>query len=582
MPPNIIDDTDALFAYDFDSEGMKIGEYQNRNHPYERRAPTQLGEIPEEEGWVNRVQSHMATVSTFRVSLSSEQMRRMKKEAISNEFLKDFEAKKVIISKDEFVADVNGRILGLYLRSGLELPWAKDANQDLVKKQLLEGTKEFCERYPPPDADAQDVRFKLNYRDDKRICKEKGYPYGVFHMGIRREQGQLRRTPVLTSQTLGGGSVHKYYGVSKWFRGIVPVNQTIGMVFQVAFPKQYESATKIVQHWKKAEPGFGALAHSPRQIATYFALNVNLASTPHADPGDSSETFTVMHAFGDFDVDSTGHLAVPILENRCYKMEAGSLLFLKASELSHHTTRGSGILGQRMSLVHITQNDMANFEDNQPPRTPAANSAVIMAAKAKDTVKECPFCHSKCKGSPAVVNHLAGIVKKGGDDEHDLAATRSWSERKRRETLLAKRARRKQNLALTLAVQSGSETADWDRVRVKKYENDGDIAKVPVYSKLSEDHGSSERPRVPDNRKVQQSDAKTAQVDHVPRNWTCALQTHGRYSIPKSDQKNTFEESLPLSTEKCELRFIADEINYSLLQTARIAEEWGLQEYLGC
>lgn len=235
------------------------------------------------------------------------------------------------------------------------------------------------------------------------------------------------------------------------------MKQTIGMVYWIAFPKECEHALNIVKHWKEEDPGFEALVRTPRETATYFVLNINTISEPHVDPSDSENTYTAMHVWGDFDVESGGHLAVPIF-NRSYKMEKDSLLFLKASLIRHHVTRWKGMLGQRFSGVHITQDNMANFNDMNMPPTSAEKRAWQMEAKSEDKVKECPFCKAPIEGSTSVNVHLHTIIKKGGDELHDVKKAKEWSDKKKKETLDARRPRSNKRKADALA--EGSKSGD--------------------------------------------------------------------------------------------------------------------------
>ena len=73
-------------------------------------------------------------------------------------------------------------------------------------------------------------------------------------------------------------------------------------------------------------------------------------------------------------------------------MERDSILFLKASLIRHHVTRWQEMVGQRFSAVHVTQDNMANFKDVALPPDPAQKRESQMAAKANDTITECPFC----------------------------------------------------------------------------------------------------------------------------------------------------------------------------------------------
>jgi hypothetical protein len=256
------------------------------------------------------------------------------------------------------------------------------------------------------------------------------------------------------------GMSHRYKAVIKYYKSLTAVKQTIGMVYQMAFPKECENALRIVDHWKKEDPGFGALVHTPRETATYFVLNVNCLSEPHVDPSDSETTFTAMHVWGDFDIENGGHLALPIF-NRSYRMERDSMFFLEASLIRHHVTRSKVMSGQRFSAVHITQDNMANFEDMVEPPTPAQKKEWQSTYKVDDKVKECPFCKAPMAGSAAVNGHLYKIIEKGGDELHELEATKKWSDDKKKETLAARRAR--SNKRKADALESGGGADDNDR-----------------------------------------------------------------------------------------------------------------------
>jgi hypothetical protein len=244
--------------------------------------------------------------------------------------------------------------------------------------------------------------------------------------------------------------------VVKFFKDLTPIKQAIGMLYQLAFPNQYEHAVKIVEHWKREDPAFNALVHTPRETATYFVLNANVVSEPHVDPSDSEDSMTALHVWGDFDVESGGHLALPLF-GRSYRMERDSILFLKASLVRHHVTRWKEMSGQRFSAVHITQDNMANFKEVKLPPNPQQKSAWQKESVAADPIKECPFCAKQMEGSKAVNSHLYPILKKGGDDLHPFEETKKWSDEKKEETMKVRKARIKKRKAESLAEQSGED-----------------------------------------------------------------------------------------------------------------------------
>jgi hypothetical protein len=256
------------------------------------------------------------------------------------------------------------------------------------------------------------------------------------------------------------------------FKALTPIKQTLGMLYSICFPKEYELAQKIVQHWSE-ESGLKALVHTPREFATYLALNANTISEPHTDLGDSEDVMTVMHSWGTFDRETGGHLAVPIF-NRKYKLYPDSVIFLRASLVLHYVTRWKDMLGERFSMVHITTKDMANFGAVKLPFTPAEKRELQLAAMADDDVTECPFCHKEMAGSPAVNGHLTNMIKKK-DKLHPKKEAEEWREEKQKEIIGKRRERSKR--------KSDAIESDDEEVEDKKKAKAPKAKKVPVSEK---------------------------------------------------------------------------------------------------
>ena len=255
------------------------------------------------------------------------------------------------------------------------------------------------------------------------------------------------------------GSSHHFLAVCEYLKAITPVKQTLGMLYSICFPKEFEKAQSIVQHWGE-ESALKAFVHTPREFSTYLALNTNVISEPHIDPTDSGDMWTVMHSWGDFDRETGGHLALPIF-NRVYKLFPDSVIFLRASLIRHHVTRWKGMFGQRFSMVHITPKDMADFSAIKLPPTPAEHRASIAAAKADDEVTKCPFCKKEFKGTPAVNGHLTRIIQKGGDEEHPSEEATKWRDEKQAEIVSKRRERHSKRKAVEPeAVQQGSSDSE--------------------------------------------------------------------------------------------------------------------------
>lgn len=118
-------------------------------------------------------------------------------------------------------------------------------------------------------------------------------------------------------------------------------------------------------------------------------LNTNVAATPHYDPGDYDDNMAGLHVWGDYDRQKGGELSVPVL-GRSYRMYSDSILWLRSGNFLH-LVRRSVIDGQRFSVVHATQTDIADFEAVKEPSTPKQKSDLQKDARKKE-ISRCPFC----------------------------------------------------------------------------------------------------------------------------------------------------------------------------------------------
>jgi hypothetical protein len=82
-------------------------------------------------------------------------------------------------------------------------------------------------------------------------------------------------------------------------------------------------------------------------------------------------------------------------------------------------------------MIHATTKDMADFNAVQLPLTPAEKVARQKAAKDPSASKYCPFCQREFTGTPGINNHLSSIIRKGGDDKHNVEASNEWSAKSR-------------------------------------------------------------------------------------------------------------------------------------------------------
>lgn len=252
----------------------------------------------------------------------------------------------------------------------------------------------------------------------------------------RSENGNPQQIPAISTETIE--SKNKFRAVDKFYQDVTPIKQSLGMLYWITCPDAYGKSTEIVENWSK-KTVFGGLVHTEREFSTLTVMNTNLTVVPHRDPGDFPDIMTAMHAWGDFDRGEGGELCIPILAKR-YVMYDDAVVFMRASELVHYV-RPVQEGEQRFSMVHATTKDMAKFDAVQLPPTPAEKSARQLAAKPVDDLTECPFCRKAYKGSSVVNGHLTRIIKKGGDDEHDVEEITQWRDTSMANTLKARRAR---------------------------------------------------------------------------------------------------------------------------------------------
>jgi len=173
-----------MAPYNFEEERKKISEYENRTDPAERRGPTQKFEIPEQEGWAQKVREHRDELTVVKCGLFNEQLKRLSNTQISDQQYSWHTANDTLISESEMQVDDEGDGLMLYLKHGSSLPWDKAAAQKIAER-LESSTNLFIKHYPPNLPD-KDRRFKEEFDNDKKRCKDCGYKIGVHHLILRR------------------------------------------------------------------------------------------------------------------------------------------------------------------------------------------------------------------------------------------------------------------------------------------------------------------------------------------------------------------------------------------------------------
>ncbi|KAF8853751.1 hypothetical protein BDZ45DRAFT_748195 [Acephala macrosclerotiorum] len=357
---------------DYDGQRAKISEYEFRAQQEEHRGPTRPLELPEPEGWWNRVREKFLNSNIVSLGVPIEESERVKNVDMGDLQIKWHKENDIIVTEDEVAVDEVGRIFLISQAHGFEVIWGKIITARILA-DLEKYVNRFNERYPPGDPNHDDKRFKENYSTDKAKVEELGWKCGIRHIAFRREEGQPHEIQSLTDETITGR--HKFQAIDQFMQNLTQVKQTIGMSLSAILPEAYEKNRAIVENLSST--------------LAFKVLNTNVAATPHYDPGDYDDNMAGLHVWGDYDRQKGGELSVPVL-GRSYRMYSDSILWLRSGNFLH-LVRRSVIDGQRFSVVHATQTDIADFEAVKEPSTPKQKSDLQKDARKKE-ISRCPFC----------------------------------------------------------------------------------------------------------------------------------------------------------------------------------------------
>ncbi|KAE8449547.1 hypothetical protein EG329_008156 [Mollisiaceae sp. DMI_Dod_QoI] len=436
-----------MVAYDFDAEIAKITEYQGRSQREERRGPTGQFEFQEQEGWSDAVKAHVKNIKRVPFGLSDEDVDRLVGVNMGQEQKRWHNDHDINVVEDEIAVNDAGGFEMIYMARAMTLVRGKEEAEKMLSKFDAD-TNIYLEHNPPgPPKHKDDKRFGEGYLEDKVKADAAGWKCGIKHIALRRENGNPQQIPGLTAETLG--EPHKFAATDRYMRHITEIKQVIGMLYQVLLPTEYENSTEVVRYWVK-NSAFEALVHTEREIATTTVMNINTIAKPHFDTGDDDDTMTVLHVWGDYDREKGGQFSIPIL-GKTYTMYPDSLLFLRSKKYLH-SVRRPVVNGQRFSMVHTTQKNMADFDALQLPPTPAEKSASLKNPRQDEDAK-CPYCKKEGRqsgGLQSVNKHLLSIIASGkGNELHDLEEIQACVERnsaaisrKRKERSAAKLAAR--------------------------------------------------------------------------------------------------------------------------------------------
>ncbi|CZR70107.1 uncharacterized protein PAC_20008 [Phialocephala subalpina] len=183
----------------------------------------------------------------------------------------------------------------------------------------------------------------------------------------------------------------------------------------------YEKHQEIIENWPETSV-FKGLVHTDRDISTTTVINTNVAVVPHYDAGDYEDTMTPLYVLGDYNRTKGGSLSIPIL-GRSYRMYLSSILWLRSRKFLHMVRRPV-VNGQRWSMVHVTQANIAKFEAVKKPETPKQKSDFQKDAR---------------KGEHSIALSAKGL----GDDKHNLEAITQWKENASKSMDKTGKARRK-------------------------------------------------------------------------------------------------------------------------------------------
>ncbi|KUJ06459.1 uncharacterized protein LY89DRAFT_678728 [Mollisia scopiformis] len=412
-----------MASYDFDAERAKILEYEGRTEAVERRGPTRRYEFQEPEGWSIKVREAYDKATKVPFELSDEERERARNLDIQDEQIRWHKENGNIVRDDnEVVANPAGRELTVYLAHIGSIILGRE-KWDGYMARLITATDQFNAHVPPTPPEVGEKRFRLNCEADKARAEQLGYLYSTNHISFRRETGQRNQEPAFTNETIA--SRHKFSAIVRYMQEVTWMIQIIGMAEAVIFPEQYKRARAVVQHWEQ-QSEFKTIV-TDREVTTTTVLNSNTVSDPHWDATDAEGTMTALQVWGDFDNKEGGHFVIPIT-NRMYAMYTDSLVWMLSQEIMHYTSRP--VTGQRFSVVHITQKDLANFDAISLPPTPAEKAAFVREAREDDESDSCPFCDQGpySGGLQSINKHLISIIVRGGDDKHPLDEITNWKE----------------------------------------------------------------------------------------------------------------------------------------------------------
>jgi len=300
-----------------------------------------------------------------------------------------------------------------------------------------------------------------------------------------RENGNPHMVPLLSDETISGR--HEFGAVDRYMRALTPMKQTIGMLCCIFLPSEYEKLRAMVDHWTE-NSAFEALVHTEREISTTTVINANINAIPHTDSGDLEKGMTTLHGWGDYDREKGGQLSVPLL-GRAYPIFPDTIFLLRSCSFLH-LVRLPVEGGQRFSMVHATQGNMMNLGATKLTATKAEASAKMAEAKLDHGVKICPLCQANFPNGTAAVNkHLTAVIKRGGDEKHELDKAKATKEELTKQMAAAGRKRRNKRTADHLEKEEEGHQGDRSEPEAES-QNQGEgnkrqkqAAKIPVSNK---------------------------------------------------------------------------------------------------
>jgi len=237
--------------------------------------------------------------------------------------------------------------------------------------------------------------------------------------------GHKHQQPTITRESWP--NTEKGEAVNRFYQKMAPVDQTLGMLFEVFDKARYDEYRKLYDHWAD-ESALAGLKRTERACWSFCAILMNARVGPHRDDLDLQGGMVCMTCHGDFE---GGALILRALGIQ-YDFQPGDVMFCNASLLEHAIGPWDG---QRVSFVNTWKGDMTNVNVAVLPATLTERRQKKATHDAKNAAKEangdprCPFCrkwYTTVKTLRTHLNQWAKEPPKADDKKHIAQEVRDF------------------------------------------------------------------------------------------------------------------------------------------------------------